>query len=504
MVNKGAFPAADHLIGSNPALERYKEILGQQGYQELLSTLEKPLPGAIRINTLKVDPHRSIEKWQKLYNWDIKCVPYYEHGWQVRDPEVSISRTIEHSMGEYYVQDAASMLPVSLFDKSNFKHRLILDMAASPGGKTTHISDITRDGSLIIANDGSASRIQALKVVLQNWGSINFAITNYPGEQIGNWYPDTFDAILLDAPCSMENLRHGIHQETRQTTTTERLRLSQRQFSLLESAFKALKSGGQLVYATCSLAPEEDEMVLDALLKKYPREARIVDIPRSIIDAPGLTRFGDQELEPSLRNALRLWPHIADTSGFFCAKIDKLGPVSNSEQQIPSRDFAKTGLRALQANEVSQITGAISDDFGFDIQEAMDTLDVDLFSRNNAIFLVPRRFHSEFNSWPFHSLGMQIGKLIGLTFQPTHEFLSRFGYHFTKGIVCLPDEQVGMWMAGLDLRSDLPQAPADGRTSLVMDNHGRILGGGKVQANRLRNLLPSHCLLPGISSKNRR
>lgn len=504
MVKKSPVSSVNHLERSDPVLERYMEILGQQGYQDLLSTLEKPLPGAIRINTLKVDPHRSIEKWRRSYNWDIRPVPYYEHGWQVRDPEVSISRTIEHSMGEYYVQDAASMLPVSLFDRSKFNHSLILDMAASPGGKTTHISDITHDGSLIIANDGSASRIQALKVVLQNWGAINFAITNYPGEQVGKWFPDTFDAILLDAPCSMENLRHGIHQEARQTTTTERLRLSQRQFLLLESAFEALKSGGQLVYATCSLAPEEDEMVLDALLKKYPRQARIVEIPKSMIDAPGLTRFNGQELKPSLRNALRLWPHIADTSGFFCTKIGKMSPVSNREQEIPSRDFAKTGLRALQANEVTQISRAISDDFGFEILDAMDSSGFDLFSRNNTIFLVPHRFHSEFNTLPFHSLGMQIGRFIGQTFQPTHEFLSRFGYHFSKGIVYLPDEQVGLWMAGMDLRSDLPKAPADGRTSLVMDNHGRILGGGKVQANRLRNLLPSHCLLAGISSKNRR
>ena len=99
------------------------------------------------------------------------------------------------------------MLPVELFDFKNDRRPLVLDMAASPGGKTTHIISRTCDQGLVIANDSSRSRLTALRLVLQNWGAINKAISGLPGERFGELFPNIFDHVLLDAPCSMESLR---------------------------------------------------------------------------------------------------------------------------------------------------------------------------------------------------------------------------------------------------------------------------------------------------------
>ena len=126
---------------------------------------------------------------------------------QVIQAETPISATPEHRLGFYYIQDAASMLPAELFDLSGTSAPLILDLAASPGGKTTHITARTGDRGLVIANDSSPDRITALRIVLSTWGSINNAITHFPGEKFGTWFPETFDYVLLDAPCSMQGIR---------------------------------------------------------------------------------------------------------------------------------------------------------------------------------------------------------------------------------------------------------------------------------------------------------
>ncbi len=99
------------------------------------------------------------------------------------------------------------MLPVELFDMESDEEGLALDLAASPGGKTTHMISRMRDKGLVLANDSSQGRIQALKVVLQHWGGTNAAVTRFPGEQFGAWFPNTFDRVLIDAPCSMQGLR---------------------------------------------------------------------------------------------------------------------------------------------------------------------------------------------------------------------------------------------------------------------------------------------------------
>jgi len=477
------------------SLERYRDSLGNEGYQAMLNELEKPLPGAIRANLLKVAPESAILKWQESYDWEIKPISYCPYGWQILSSGVSISRTIEHRMGEYYVQDAASMLPVSLLEVRSKNSQLILDMAASPGGKTTQLIDVTGDRSFIIANDTSASRLQALRIVLQTWGAMNYAITNYPGEQFGTWFPDVFDVILLDAPCSMENFRPTSSHPLRSTSTGERDRLSQRQSLLLQSAFRALKPGGQLIYATCSLAPEEDESVLDNLLKVFTGLVSIDKIQVKGIHAPGMTSFMGRNFDPSVANALRLWPHIAGTSGFFTARINKTGSSGTYGDLPPTRDFSTTGLQLLTPTETSLISSNLQDDFGFSLLEMLQKFKIELFKRHEVIFGVPLKYLDCFQTLPFHTLGMRLGKLIDQDFQPSHELLSRFGYKFSKGIIELPDELISMWMSGQDLRNFVPSGGTRKGPCLMMDQHGRNLGGGNIQANRIRNLLPTHSLL---------
>src|SRR5512143_3613502 len=298
------------------SLDRYRPLLTAEEFSRLQDASARPLPAALRVNTLKIDLATARATWPIEYGWRVQPVPFCEAGWQISGNEQGLSRTVEHRTGFYYLQDAASMLPAEMFDYS-VEFPLILDMAASPGGKTTHLAAKIDDCGVILANDSSSGRIAALRANLQTWGSFSAALTSYPGERYGEWFPDTFDHVLLDAPCSGESLRTAERRKTRFVSQTERLQLQRRQIKLLDSALSAVKPGGQVIYSTCTLAPEEDEAVIDALLDRYPQQIALEAVDRILpLPAPALLEDGAHSFHPDLRKAVRLWPHLYDTSGF--------------------------------------------------------------------------------------------------------------------------------------------------------------------------------------------
>ncbi|MCP4717723.1 MAG: hypothetical protein GY868_21575, partial [Deltaproteobacteria bacterium] len=171
----------------------------------------------------------------------------------------------------------------------------------------------------------------------------------------------------LDAPCSGENLRASERRRSRPVSDRDRQLLQRQQIRLLTSAFQALKPGGQLVYATCSLAPEENEAVLDALLKLYPRQAAIETVDHLGISAPGLTSFNELEFQAEMYRAVRLWPHMYDTSGFFAALISKRDSVSVKVHAPPACSLAEAGLKLISKKEQAGVVSYLLQTYGFDL-----------------------------------------------------------------------------------------------------------------------------------------
>ncbi len=474
------------------SLTRFKTILTEADRQAMLACQSKPLPTGIRINRLKhKNPHQAMNKLAERYDWQIQPLPFCENAWVITEqPASSPGGTIEHRLGEFYIQDAASIVPVSLFDLPK-QPPLILDMAASPGGKTTHLIDRTLDQGLVIANDGSQSRIPALRSVLTNWGSVKQIVTQFPGESFGGWFPEIFDMILLDAPCSMENLRPAPNHPLRETTKDERLRLQERQIQLLESGLQALKVGGQLVYATCSLAPEEDEAVLNAMLKKYPQEIRIQDVSRKVpFNAPGLRAYKGQTYDPGTVRACRLWPHKTGMSGFFCALISKTDSIPTQEGQAPERDFARTELEKIKLPHLNQIHTMLADQYGFELTPFLDTYELVIMQRKDQYFLIPEKILTAFPTLPFSMVGMPLGKIIQDQIEPSHPFIHRFGATFQKGIMTISREETELWVSGRDIRHPISNLQPEGQYVLIKDHQERNLGLGKYLPKRLRNMLP--------------
>ncbi|NMB89232.1 MAG: hypothetical protein GYA17_12805 [Chloroflexi bacterium] len=473
------------------ALERFRPLLSAAEFASLLEELERPLYPALRANPLKVEPAAAVESWAQRYGWETRRVPYCDTGWWVLSHQASLGQTIEHRLGEYYLQDAASMLPVELFTWDGLDRPLVLDMAASPGGKTTHLIAKTGDHGLVLANDSSQDRLMALRLVLQTWGGVNSAATRFPGESFGLWFPDTFDRILLDAPCSMQNLRSTESHPMRSITDKERGSLAQRQARLLESALQAVRVGGQVVYSTCTLAPEEDEGVLDAVLRRFGGAIQVDPVEARLpAPAPGLESTGEQVYHPGVAHAARFWPHRFGTSGFFAARLTKLDQIPSPQGDYPRRPLENAGLARLAPRDRQALLDLFRQMYAFELEAVLDGQGLDLWQRGESVMAVPELYLQRFPGLPVQALGLPLGDWTPNGFAPSHEWVMRFGRSFRAGRWTIEPEQVIPWLRGEDLPGQDVHDYARGTLLAIFDPDGRLLGRGRVTTERLKNLLP--------------
>ena len=472
-------------------LERYQPLLSPEDFVKLQAEIKRPLSPTIRINLLKHNPTALTERLHQLYGWKLEPIPYCPSGFRVDPGQQLLSNTIEHRMGDFYIQEAASMLPAELFDVAANQRPLVLDMAASPGGKTIHLADRINDRGLIIANDSSRSRITALQIVLEKWGVINQAVTCMPGEFFGELFPELFDLVLLDAPCSMEGLRATSSHTMRTISDKERQRLAQRQQKLLESALNAAKAGGQIVYSTCTLAPEEDESVLATLLKKFPDVFTIDDMQWKLpTSAEGLISNGQIHYPDEVSHSIRLWPHVCHTAGFFAARLTKKKAIHN--QNIPKyHGSKKIGFSLIPESDVNYICQLLMDEYGFRLNHLFEQQDISLWKYEDELWLLPNLFLQVFTDLHMVSSGLRLGKMFESGFFPSHEFAARFGLQFQTGKILLTDELLPNWLRGEDLRGFTAHEFTKRKIVIVTDQYGRNLGRGKVQTAQLKNLLPN-------------
>ena len=240
-----------------------------------------------------------------------------KHGLQIHESPIPIGATPEYLAGHYILQSASSFVPVLALDPQ--PNDRVLDMASAPGGKITYVSALMNGTGMIFANDpGKKSRIQALSSNINRLGCKNIVVTQLDGRDfpktIGN-----FDRVMLDAPCS--GLGVISKDETVKVNKTQQdfKLLSKLQKELILAAVDSVKSGGIVVYSTCSVTIEENEAVVAYVLQKRP-SVRIVDTGVQV-GSPGFTKMRGAQFHPSMAHTKRLWPHVHNMDGFFVAKL---------------------------------------------------------------------------------------------------------------------------------------------------------------------------------------
>ena len=280
-------------------LERMKNQLGGE-YEDFLQSLERPRAVALRFNPLKG------EKPELPFVGE--NVPWEPEGFYY-DPDSRPGLHVFHEAGVYYLQEASAMAPVALLDPKPGDR--VCDLCAAPGGKTTQIAGRMRGEGFLLCNEINPKRAKILSRNMERMAVANALVTNEHPATLAERFPNGFDKVLIDAPCSGEGMFRKEEAAVTDWSPETVEMCARRQAEILHSGARLVRPGGRLVYSTCTFAPEEDELAVAAFLESHP------DFEPEVIDAPWFV--------PVENGGHRMWPHKLLGEGHFAAVLRKKG-----------------------------------------------------------------------------------------------------------------------------------------------------------------------------------
>lgn len=267
---------------------------------------------AIRINQTNAEGKNLPERLRGI-GMSLEKIPFLNSGYWVGKSKVSAGATAEYLLGFYSVQEAAAQIPAAQF--ASLKGKTVLDACAAPGGKTVQLADLMHNSGSIVALDVDKRRLAALANHLERCHISNTIAYNLDARKASSLNLK-FDRILLDVPCSGNFASDPQWFKRRTLADVERNAKVQRE--ILTEATNYLAANGEIVYSTCSLEPEEDELNMDWAAKNLNLQIDAANAP----GVNGLTDVFGRKLDPSVARCRRIWP--GETQGFFVAKLKKM------------------------------------------------------------------------------------------------------------------------------------------------------------------------------------
>jgi NOL1/NOP2/sun family putative RNA methylase len=320
----------------NP-LDRYEPLVDD--YEAFRDACDRALPSVVRVNGIKADRSRVRAAL------DREGVAYEEVGWHdrlFRLPDGSPGTNWPYVHGWLQGQEEVSALPAIALDPD--PGDTVLDSCAAPGSKTCHLADLMDDSGTLVANDNNLGRISALRHNAERLGVSNVVVTNRDARTFAFDGVDAFDGVVADVPCSCEGTCRKNPDALENWTMGHVESLVGVQKGILRRAVQLTRPGGEVVYSTCTFAPEENEGVVDHVLGV--EDCELVEWDAPLETTEGITAWQDEEYDDSLRKAHRVYPQFNDTGGFFVAKLR----VGGDEE--PATDG---GVDAADADDDSEV-----------------------------------------------------------------------------------------------------------------------------------------------------
>jgi NOL1/NOP2/sun family putative RNA methylase len=320
--------------------DSFEQLMDEHEYRAFIEAFDGRRNFGLRVNTLKIMP----EKLFSLLEREFDPIPWVSNGFYYPEGE-SFGKHPAYHAGLYYIQEPSAMMPAqALAPKPGEK---VLDLCAAPGGKTTALGDQMHNRGLLVANDISPKRVKALVKNVELMGLTNSFIVNETPDRLKVVYPEFFDRILLDVPCSGEGMFRKDKEAIQSYSKYKSAECVVIQRKIFEAAYAMLKPGGTIVYSTCTFNPQENEENIEFFINYYDLEIHELDPVGGFEPSRG---DWTQSKDPLLNRGLRLWPHKARGEGHFVFCLKKKGEIKKNNDQKPYTDY--TSKEAKDAAEI--------------------------------------------------------------------------------------------------------------------------------------------------------
>ncbi len=436
--------------------ERMKILLGDQ-YENYVESLNQPPVRAFRVNTDKI----SLSDFEKINPFSTEKIPYVENGFYFTDEK--IGNHPFHHAGMIYVQEPGAMAPAECIDLEPDWY--VLDMCSAPGGKSSQLKNKLGENGVLISNEIIPSRCKILTGNIERLGLKNTVTTCMDTGKIAKIFPETFDLVMVDAPCSGEGMFRKEEIAVTEWSEDNVKNCAERQKEILENAVKTLKNGGYIIYATCTFSLEENEMVIDWFLKNHT-DFELVRVKKCVEEntCDGIS-FEGCECE-NIKFARRFYPHKSRGEGQFMAVLHN----KNSGSQAYKN----------QRKNNNRIDKTVYDFLGDTLKEY--DKDKVIMHKDTPVYFVPD-FSVE-NAKVF-CCGVTIGEIRKNYIQPHHQFFMGLGDNFKRKIELSCDSpEIKKYLHGEEFETDCENGWA------VVTVEGCTLGGVKVVNGRAKNHYP--------------
>jgi 16S rRNA C967 or C1407 C5-methylase (RsmB/RsmF family)/NOL1/NOP2/fmu family ribosome biogenesis protein len=464
-------------------LAKMRSLLSVYEYDAFVAAYARPPVAGLRVNTLKIAP----AEFTTLAPFSLAALGDWEPAALAVADDSRPGRHPYHDAGLYYLQDPSAMTAAVTLAPA--PGELVLDLAAAPGGKATHLaarllapgggSPLRRaldDDGLLVANDVHAGRARLLADNLARCGAVNVLVTHETPERLAATFGLVFDRVLIDAPCSGEAMFRRL--ESIEWSAAIVTACARRQRGVLAAAPNLVRPGGRLLYATCAFSPEENEAVVAGFLAERNDFGLVEPPPIAGADRgrPEWASDGaDGTIAAQLARAVRLWPHHFRGEGHFLALMARSGPAEETEPApFNHRPPAAAQLRLWRDFAAAALIIALPEER--------------LHVHGERLYLLPRR---AIDTGRLHLVryGLPLGEMRPGHFRPDHDLalcLTGADAHAVRWPA--GDPRLAAYLAGHDLpATDLPPGP-DGWTLVTVDGFG--LGWGKRAGGRLKNHFP--------------
>ena len=433
-------------------------------------------------------------EYAKEHDWKLEPVLWSTEGFFVNRDNTStaLGKDLLHLMGYTYIQEASSMLPVSMLDPQPGEN--ILDMAAAPGSKSTQIAACMNNRGVLVSNDMKEARLQTLKGALNRLGVMNVLVTKKLGQWFGKHMTGRFDRVLLDAPCTGQGTARKDANALKYCSKDSIGKNAKLQRELLEAAVHATKIGGRIVYSTCTLTPEENEDVVMSTLKKFPGQLEVVDprelrvesvefkVDQAIQDSYEVQKYLHKQDNSQLSTFnfpfLRLWPQTYDSEGFFCAVLTKTAPTKDAERF----DIVKITEEVLGKGRIKSICTFLESRFGTSFKNTSEVL----LQANQRLWITTEEVCKFKLPCLNVGIGLPFGKVLSKSpIMLDHDIATLRGSNVTQGVIDLSDDQWKELSQGQDIDCD-PELFGN----ILLRYNGKCVSRGRARDGRCKNHLP--------------